>query len=231
MDILSVINESKRRKVIGVLLIAIVALGLSVNFLERDISELDGDELNVEQREVLSNPEGGYPSFEYSYSAGNESLTLEAERPLIAHTGGLRIGNGSENFLLNSSGAEARTDTWASTSLFDSLKFESISLARGLSNIGSSSLTDFPISTGEKLTIKKDFTDSDGDGTKGIENNETITLFTEQMDGSIEKFAYVSISNNTVRVYRLDSYSDNEWKPCDLDREDLCETVRAYDFR
>ena len=99
----------------------------------------------------------------------------------------------------------------------------------GLLSIGSDPLTDLPVGLGDELTIRKDFTDSDGDGVKGIENNETLELF-KQSD-RFEKSAYVSISNDTPRVYRLEPSSDRRWRPCSLEREKMCETVQAYDFR
>jgi hypothetical protein len=225
---------SRKTAAVGAAIIVLaISVAVIVSSSDKKISNMNIDELTEAQQKVVSNPEGGYPELNYSYNAEREWLVLTAERPMVSFTGGLLIGNSSysPDFLLNTSDSEKKTNIWTSASILESLRFSEVPLEIGLRNLGNSGVADFPVRTGEKLTIKKDFTDKDGDGTQGIENGETIRLFTEQMDGSIEKFAHVSISNNTVRVYRLDPYSDNEWKPCEKERKELCETLQAYNFR
>lgn len=178
-------------------------------------------------------PEGGYPVFNYSYKPEKEHLAVKLTgNPFIAETGGLMLENRSYRpaFLLNTSEREKKTNIWARTKLANVLHAESdVSLANTLRNFGHPGVADFPVRTGAELLIKKDFTDKDGDDIQGIENNETITLFAEQPSGKIEKFAYVSIVNNTVRTYRLDPYSDQRWTPCSKPREG-CTIPGLYKF-
>lgn len=178
------------------------------------------------------NPEWNQPRFNYSYNASEESLRLEVSANDITPRRGSIIFDETEfaqSYLLTNSHGIEYTNIWSHPSLLDILVRKASLFAAPLALEGEQ-LAEMPLEKGDYVEIEKDFTDTDGDGYQGIENNETIEVYNLDRGVGPKLYAYVSVTNDTVRVFRFGSSSDRKWMPCDLEREKLCETVQAYNF-
>lgn len=178
------------------------------------------------------NPEWNEPRFNYSYNASTEVLRLEVTTNDITPRRGTIIFDETEfaqSYLLTNSHGIEYTNIWSHPSLLDILVGKASLFAIPLSLEGEQ-LAEMPLEKGRYVKIEKDFTDTDGDGYQGIENNETIEVYNLDRGASPKLYAYVSVTNDTVRVFRFGSTSERQWKPCDIEREKLCETVQAYNF-
>lgn len=86
------------------------------------------------------------------------------------------------NLTLQGHGKKKDTNIWASRSIY------------GL-GIGNSGITDFPIKEGENISVVSDSTDTDGDGTEGIENGETVIIYSKD-DGVDAPVKIIKIKQN-----------------------------------
>ncbi|WEL22954.1 hypothetical protein [Candidatus Nanohalovita haloferacivicina] len=222
---------SKNKTQLAVAILVVVAIGvfsISGHTTQKEFSDLSDIE-----KKAAGNPEGGYPRLNYSYRPEKEWLVItNSGNPLITETGGIYIGNKSHDprYMIDTSEKRfEENNIWARTGIIDaltSIRYSSWKLA--LKNFGHSGISEFPVRKGDTLKIRKDSTDSDGDGRKGIENNETISLYTGRpATGQIEKFAYVTIVNDTARRYRVDPYSKDIWEPCDK-TEKACKKLSTF---
>ena len=178
------------------------------------------------------NPTWNQPRFNYSYNISTEVLRMEVTKNDITPRRGSIIlddAEFSQSYLLHDSEGIEYTNIWSHPSHLDILVGKASVFAAPLA-IEGEQLADMPLEKGDYVEIKKDFTDSDGDGYQGIENNETIGIYSADRGVNPKLYAYVSVVRDKVRVFRFGPSSDREWKPCDLEREKLCETVQAYDY-
>lgn len=186
----------------------------------------------LEGHNSVNNPEWGQPRFEYSYNNAQEVLTLEiSKNPITPRRGSLLFDNESFSQHIQLENYEKNVDTniWAQPSFIDAIlgKTNVLTVIKSRGNKG---ITEFPIKIGEKVNITENSNDKDNDGVKGIENNETVEIYSADYGRNPELYAYVSITNNTARVYRFGYSSDRKWKPCEKDRTDLCTIPSTYNF-
>jgi len=148
--------------------------------------------------------------------------------------------NTGDEIVLSKNGTSYRKNVWAETSILGAVQknFEPRLAPPDLFNSGVASL---PINEGDYIVIESDGTDSDGDGTEGIENNETILLYStlsrhidagEKSEQSVARFSAV---NDTARIYKRQTWDIDgkptefrEWRPCDLEDEIKCKTISTY---
>jgi hypothetical protein len=151
--------------------------------------------------------------------------------------------NTGEGIILSRNGERYKNNIWAETSIIGALQenFEPRLAPLDLFNSGVASL---PMEEGDYIVVRSDGTDSDGDGVPGIENNETVILYStlnRDIDGAKtleQRVAWFSVVNDTARIYKwqtwdVDGKPDEfrEWRPCDLEDEINCKTLSTYNYR
>lgn len=125
---------------------------------------------------------------EGGFSSKSERVALKMTKPETSS----RLPEYHNNFTIRGYGKTKDTHIWAIRSILGHIP---VWTAENTLGIGYPGMTQFPIEENESITIVSDDTDTDNDGTNGIENNETITLYTKD-DGVDASITHIKVRNN-----------------------------------
>ncbi|PSH00461.1 MAG: hypothetical protein BRC30_03420 [Nanohaloarchaea archaeon SW_7_46_7] len=134
------------------------------------------------------------PVFETSYSAESESLAVWIKTSKIPRENGvvafksMNSDTNTTNLTLIGYGKKKNTHKWSERSYL------------GL-NLNKNDLTNFPIQPQQPIVIAEDGTDTDNDSNKGIENGETIAIYSKAKNQNKEMHRF-RIRNNTAVTYK-----------------------------
>jgi len=234
--------------VISAILLALTGLmssNFTTDFLEKTIyGEVSSEDLRSEVtfENYTCDTSWGDNCYNYSYEPENEDLKIS-----LVHTaqtsGGLMFENAIYDpvLVLKTSSRQKRTNVWAESSVGQAAAIHILTdgtrnLNSVLPFIGNQGVDSLPLTHGDSVAIKKDFTDTDGDGIAGVENNETFTLYREvdSETAAAEPIAYFSVKDNTARMYKAETTTtgnrSGRWIPCDLENRVLCMDEDSYRF-
>lgn len=218
----------------------------TTEFLERTMyGETGSEDLRAEVtfENYTCDASWGDNCYNYSYDPENEDLKISLVRT-SQRSGGLMFENGFYDpiLVLETSSSRKRTNIWAESSVGQAAAMHVLTdgnrnLNSILPFIGNQGVDSLPLRNGDSVTIKKDFTDKDGDGIQGVENNETFTLYKEvnERTAVAEPIAHFSVTDNTARMYKTNTFSSLDdrsyrWIPCDLENQVRCMGGDIYRF-